>query len=436
MHADHRHNGRADGTKGNGMTTQDFGTVHHFARWPRRLPGALGLILIVALAAALPQASLAQGSPGTTPARYGVVWRISGEVSAVSAASTTRALRTDAVVFVGDRIVTPAGAELVILTDDAGMIAVRANTEFLAQDFEARGQKVDRMALRLLRGSLRVITGWVGLVNRDGYRLSTPVATIGIRGTDHETVVLTPEQALAMEYEPGAYDKVNRGGTVLTTQAGQVEIAAGRVGFARQLRGTEDSSRGLMTLLLPTLLERVPDFYVGGRFDRELDEYSDKADALIRERLEEARRKIEGAAAKCAGEAAALTWLSRFDEAVQARDTDAILRLFAHDARISASVKSGQGKVTTLSFTHEEFARSVQSAAQNLQEYQQRRLTVETEVLPAPAGDACGALQIRSRVVEQGRLAEQPYQVESVEEHRLQLRGEEWLAVESRTTQQ
>jgi len=406
-------------------------------------PGTTIGLLLLCLCLLLPPPAIAQGgvSGGGAEAnrsgpRYGTIWRIRGNVSAINPTTgRTRPLLQDDLVYVGERITAATRGEAVILTDDAGMIAVRGNTEFTAEGFEARGRNTDRMALRLLKGSLRVITGWVGLVHRDGYKLSTPTATIGIRGTDHETFVLTAEQAESLPHEAGSYDKVNRGGTVLSNAVGKVEIAPGRVGFARDIGDAGETNRSLLTLLLPTLLERIPDFYVGGSFDQELDQYSEKADTLIQQKLDEARRQAGISGAGCIGEPAALDWLARFDEAVKQRSVEGVLRLFAEDAKIQATVMDSKGATLTSNFSHEEFARSVSAAASSLEDYQQRRLSVETELLEPKAGQVCQPIKIRSEVVEQGKLGGRPYQLKSEEEHILELRGSQWLAVDSRTTQ-
>jgi hypothetical protein len=46
-----------------------------------------------------------------------------------------------------------------------------------------------RMLLSLLKGGFRAVTGLIGKANHDDYSLATPIATIGIRGTDYLGVV-------------------------------------------------------------------------------------------------------------------------------------------------------------------------------------------------------------------------------------------------------
>ena len=46
-----------------------------------------------------------------------------------------------------------------------------------------------RAFFSLLKGGFRSISGLIGKLNHDEYRVSTPVATIGIRGTDYLVVI-------------------------------------------------------------------------------------------------------------------------------------------------------------------------------------------------------------------------------------------------------
>jgi hypothetical protein len=59
----------------------------------------------------------------------------------------------------------------------------------LAPGTAAAADSGQRAFFRLLRGGFRAVSGLVGKVDRNEYRVATPVATIGIRGTDYLAVV-------------------------------------------------------------------------------------------------------------------------------------------------------------------------------------------------------------------------------------------------------
>ncbi|MCF8179470.1 MAG: hypothetical protein K9J74_13270 [Sulfuritalea sp.] len=221
--------------------------------------------------------------------QYATVWRIRGEVFASAKDGTNaRALGAGAPVFVGERVRAGKQSEAVLKTADAGAIAVRPGTEFVAEQFAAEDKPTDGFTMRLFTGSLRVISGWIARTNRSGHKIVTASATIGIRGTDHEPYVLSADLAKTTGNPAGTYDKVNRGGTTLEVGDNKLDIDTGRVGFVRAVSPVRQ--RALMTILLPVLLDKVPSFYVPGEFDAELDRYSATADEDALKQLEQRRK--------------------------------------------------------------------------------------------------------------------------------------------------
>jgi hypothetical protein len=392
---------------------------------PRILLGAFALFCLLLggsapLGAAEPAADVGK--------RFASVWHLHGDVVAADG-GRERPLREGDPVFVGEHVRAAASAEAVLKTDDAGVVAVRPGAEFVAEGFRAQGDAGDSFTMRLITGSLRVITGWIGHSNRSGHRIITPTATIGIRGTDHEPYVLAADRTGQTTYRQGTYDKVNRGATSLEAAGQSLDIDAGRVGFARAPGKGDLKSRALMTLLMPVLLDKVPDFYVPGRYDAELDRYAETADQVGQERLAE-RRKATGA--KCAPAAVAKAWLGRLDRALARRDGQAIIALFAPDAPVRATVREEDGGTATVDITRDEFVQSTLAAVKTLKEYKQRRISVEATPVDAAS---CDQIAVKSVVIEQGRQAGKRYRFESEENYVLQQRDGQWLAVKAETTQ-
>ena len=79
--------------------------------------------------------------------------------------------------------------------------------------------------------------------------------------------MITNELAARLALPDGTYDKVNRGDAKIQGKGGGLNVDAGQVGFAKHLV----TQRALITLALSVLLDKVPDFYAPGVFDRELD---------------------------------------------------------------------------------------------------------------------------------------------------------------------
>ncbi len=75
---------------------------------------------------------------------------------------------------------------------DQALISVQENSVLKIQNYKyKKGGKNNSVLIELLTGGLRTITGAVGKGNKEAYKLRTPLATIGIRGTDYE-VELVP----------------------------------------------------------------------------------------------------------------------------------------------------------------------------------------------------------------------------------------------------
>jgi hypothetical protein len=132
--------------------------------------------LLAALAMALPAAAQEAGR----------VDSVTGVVSVVGADGGIGVLARGSKVNVGDTIDTQAAGYARIKLADGAELALRPNTSLRIDGFrfsESRPQE-DSLAMRLLKGGLRTITGLIGKRKPDSFQLNGATATIGIRGTD------------------------------------------------------------------------------------------------------------------------------------------------------------------------------------------------------------------------------------------------------------
>ena len=109
-----------------------------------------------------------------------------GDVKAIATDGTSRTLAKGAEVASGDTIDTGGGRAHLRFSDGA-LVSLQPQSQFRIDDYRFSG-KVDgseKGFFSLLKGALRTITGLVGRSNRDNYKVSTVVATIGIRGTEY-----------------------------------------------------------------------------------------------------------------------------------------------------------------------------------------------------------------------------------------------------------
>jgi len=177
-------------------------------------------------AASLPSALAAQP---TRTDRAGTVDFVSGE-TLVTDGNDRRKLTVGSVVYAGQMIETGQTAEVHVVLDDGGFLAVRPQSRIQFDQAKISGTFDDSLTLTLFRGAMRSITGWVGKFDKSRYKLHVGTATIGIRGTDHEVVFIPSGQERPGEVA-GIHNWVNEGGTSLQNSAGTVEIESGRAGW-------------------------------------------------------------------------------------------------------------------------------------------------------------------------------------------------------------
>lgn len=167
----------------------------------------------------------------------GHVQFVNGNVQLSNASGPTRSLQKGDAIREGDTLTSAAAASAQIRMEDGGLVAVRPDTQLKFDQFVFNGKQdgTERSFFSLLKGGFRAVTGLVGQLNKTTYRIVTPVATIGIRGTDHETFLIVPGSALAELAPAGAYSKVNVGETTLTTNQGSIHVTPNQMGFAAGL---------------------------------------------------------------------------------------------------------------------------------------------------------------------------------------------------------
>ena len=181
---------------------------------------------------------------------------VAGAVTVVGADQKQRAPKKGEILFEGDSVVTHANGELHVELTDGGVLAVRPNTAIRITKYQANGEASDTSIFGLLKGSMRSITGWIGKTSPANYKIITPTATMGVRGTDHEPTVI-PEGAT--EGAPGTYDRVHAGASFIESKNGRVEVAQGRAGFF----AAHGRDR-------PRVLDKVPTFFRPARNDARL----------------------------------------------------------------------------------------------------------------------------------------------------------------------
>ena len=104
----------------------------------------------------------------------------------VQAGSPTRALHAGDTVQEGERLLTGADGYLYLRTLDRGFLILRPNSEarIVQYQYDPAKPTETRAKIELLRGVARAVSGQGVQQAKENFRFNTPVAAIGIRGTD------------------------------------------------------------------------------------------------------------------------------------------------------------------------------------------------------------------------------------------------------------
>jgi FecR protein len=89
----------------------------------------------------------------------------------------------------GDQIHTAADSNVLVLFSDSGLVWIRANSDFIIDEYSYAQGRGESAFFSLLKGGMRSVTGLIGRRNRMSYRLRVSAAAIGIRGTDFSVVM-------------------------------------------------------------------------------------------------------------------------------------------------------------------------------------------------------------------------------------------------------
>jgi hypothetical protein len=142
------------------------------------------LTLVTALLCGLVGAAMAQEAAG--PSVIGAVTFQTGKTQ-LERNGVALQLDKDQPLLVGDRLVTGSDGYIHARMVDHGFISVRPDSRLLIQTYTytPKNPSTNRVGILLENGVARTISGKAGETNREHYRFNTPVAAIGLRGTDY-----------------------------------------------------------------------------------------------------------------------------------------------------------------------------------------------------------------------------------------------------------
>jgi hypothetical protein len=145
-----------------------------------------------------------------------------------------RAVELDATVREGDEISTGADGYIYLKTVDNGFLILRPSSRarIASYQIDQNNPSNNRIKLELLNGVARNISGEAVKQSRQNFRFNTPVAAIGVRGTDF--TVYTDQETSRVAVISGGVVVAGFSGACGPEGAGPCEGSASRELFANQ----------------------------------------------------------------------------------------------------------------------------------------------------------------------------------------------------------
>lgn len=201
-------------------------------------------------------------APAAIAAAVGEVTFAAGDARIEGA---TGKLARGAQVEVGQTVVTGVGGHVHIRFVDDAFVAVRPNSQLTVDDYQydPANAAANRVKFTLRSGTGRLITGKAGQANKQGFRLNTPMAAIGVRGTDF--VVRASADSTRVTVQQGAVVMSPFGADCVAVASGPCNGQLARQ-LTASLSGTYLEQRGQEApRLVRVEPSRLPDLFAPAR---------------------------------------------------------------------------------------------------------------------------------------------------------------------------
>lgn len=192
----------------------------------------------------------------------GQVIFVLGQAVAKGEDGKARELHRKSIIFEKDVIITNNKSQVQLRFTDNGFVSIRPNSTFKVEGYSFNSDNPNKEEFELIKGGFRAITGQIGKANKKAFKLRTPVATLGIRGTDFTVMFCQHDcgsdfrKVTSGSVENGLYIGVVSGGVDLANRAGKMLLSANQYGFIKNL------------LSKPKHLPRPPAFLMFDRTER------------------------------------------------------------------------------------------------------------------------------------------------------------------------
>lgn len=135
------------------------------------------------LCKALLSVQVLTASVSALAADAGEIRFVIGQARVVDAAGSARPAVAGEHIAAGDRVETTANGHVHLRFVDGGFLSVRPGSRLTVEQYDTTAANT-AIRFRLDEGVVRSITGDAAKAHKDRFRLNTPLAAIGVRGTD------------------------------------------------------------------------------------------------------------------------------------------------------------------------------------------------------------------------------------------------------------
>lgn len=156
-------------------------------------------------------------------AASGYVYDAAGSVSVATGKNVPRPVVKNEAITSGTTIRTGTNSHAVLKFEDGQVVSMQADSTFQVRSYvyEPKQAEKNNIVFSMFKGGMRFITGQIGQLKPDAFRLATPNMTIGIRGTDF----------LVAMAGNSTYAQVLSGSISLTNASGTTILTAGQTGL-------------------------------------------------------------------------------------------------------------------------------------------------------------------------------------------------------------
>lgn len=160
------------------------------------------------------------------PSSAGMVGKLSGKAWATNE-SGVRKLKTGSPIQSGDAIETGKGARVLIRFADDSTLTLGEQAHVIVDEMRyARSPGLDKQTLDIVKGVFRFVSGQLGAASKQDVLIRTPVASLGIRGTEFvggelKVGMRAGRPHYGFQIRQGAIDVIAPGGTVSLEKPGE-----------------------------------------------------------------------------------------------------------------------------------------------------------------------------------------------------------------------